>query len=256
MSSASQRIHLQPAYVLHHRPYRDTSRIVELFTRDYGRLTVFARGARSVKRGVALTSLLQPFHRVLVSYAGRGEAGHLSGAEFDGGYLAMPSARALSGFYLNELLLRLFERHDAHADVFHLYDATIAGLKAPDQNEHRLLRLFEKRLLEMLGYGLSLDSEASIGAPVEQDAVYRYLPERGVTRIAGVDEGELIFSGAALLSLSREALDDPSHRVDARRLLRAALDRCLAGRELNSRLVLREIRAGTTVTRKRIADSG
>jgi DNA repair protein RecO (recombination protein O) len=236
------RVQLQPAYVLHHRPYRDTSRILELFTRDFGRISVFARGVRGGKKAAAsLASMLQPFHRVLVSFSGRGEAGQLTGAEFDGGFVELPGARTLSGFYLNELLMRLFERHDAHADVFELYDHTLTQLKNASADENRLLRIFEKRLLELIGYGLLLDRESQSGDAVRPDAMYRYVPERGVTRIEGVAEGQLIFSGATLLALSTEILD-PSQRSDARRLLRAALDQYLAGRELRSREVLAALR--------------
>jgi len=242
-ASATHRVQLQPAYVLHHRPYRDTSRILELFTRDHGRLTVFARGARGGKRAASsLASVLQPFHRMLVSYSARGDAGQLATAEFDGGYCELPAARSLSGFYLNELLLRLFERHDAHADVFELYDATLRQLKSLANDESALLRVFEKRLLEMIGYGLSLDREAHTGEAVESDRMYRYVPERGVTRIDGVAEGQLIFNGASLLALNAETLAAPITRSDARRLLRAALDQYLSGRELRSRTVLGELR--------------
>jgi len=242
-SIAAHRVQLQPAYVLHHYPYRDTSRILELFTRDYGRVSVFARGVRGGKRSAGtFTSVLQPFHRVLISYSGRGEAGQLTHGEFDGAFNALPAARALSGFYLNELLLRLFERHDSHPDVFDLYDATIAGLKADAPDEATLLRIFEKRLLQMLGYGLSLDREAQSGAAVRPDQVYRYVPERGAVRVEGVAEGQLIFIGASLLALHAENFDTVAVRADARRLLRTALDRYLSGRELRSREVLGALR--------------
>jgi DNA repair protein RecO (recombination protein O) len=205
---------------------------------------VFARGARGGKRAASsLTSVLQPFHRVLVSYSGRGEAGQLNSAEFDGAYCELPAARSLSGFYLNELLIRLFERHDAHADVFDLYDATLSQLKMTAFDEGATLRIFEKRLLTLSGYGLLLDQEAHTGEAVESNRIYRYVPEQGVTRIDGVAEGELIFSGASLLALSTEALVEPAARADARRLLRAALDQYLSGRELRSRTVLGALRS-------------
>jgi DNA repair protein RecO (recombination protein O) len=243
-ASANHRVQLQPAYVLHHRPYRDTSRILELFTRDHGRLTVFARGARGGKRAASsLTSVLQPFHRVLVSYSGRGEAGQLAGAEFDGAYCELPAARSLSGFYLNELLMRLFERHDAHADVFDLYDVTLNHLKVTSNDEGATLRIFEKRLLTLSGYGLLLDHEAETGEVVQANCMYRYVPERGITQIDGVAEGPLLFSGASLLALSRETLIEPATRADARRLLRAALDQYLSGRELRSRTVSSALRS-------------
>ncbi|MBC7984076.1 MAG: DNA repair protein RecO [Candidatus Obscuribacterales bacterium] len=242
VSSATRRIQLQPAYLLHHRPYRDTSRILELFTRDYGRITVFARGARGGKRASSvLNSVLQPFHRILVSWSGRGEAGQLTGAEFDGAYVELAPGRMLSGYYLNELLLRLFERHDAHLDMFALYDATLQHLKIPDCEEAATLRIFEKRLLEALGYGLSLASEVS-GAPIVAEQIYRYRIEEGATRIDGVADAPLSFVGRSLLALAAEDLSAASVRADARRLLRAALDRYLDGRALHSREVLLGLR--------------
>jgi DNA repair protein RecO (recombination protein O) len=239
---ASRRVQLQPAFLLHHRPYRDTSRILELFTRDYGRVTVFARGARGGKKSAgALTSVLQPFHRMLISWSGRGEAGQLTAAEFDGEYCELPAARMLSGYYLNELLLRLFERHDAHSEVFELYDDTLKQLQSMQHDESTALRIFEKRLLQSLGYGLSLEHDV-FGNSIEAHCVYRYRVEEGASRIDGVADAPLSFQGASLLALAGDRLDTPEVRADARKLLRAALDRYLAGRELRSREVLGALR--------------
>jgi DNA repair protein RecO (recombination protein O) len=240
------RTHLQPAYVLHHRPYRDTSRILELFTRDHGRVTVFARGARGGRKAAgSLVSMLQPFNRLLVSWSGRGEAGQLTGAEFDGAVTVLPPDRLVSGFYLNELLLKLFARHDGHPEVFDLYAATIENLKrAP--NVLPPLRLFEKRLLDLLGYGLALDKDAMSGEPVDPLATYHYRLEQGPVRTHGVAEGVLMLSGATLVALAGEALEGPAECAEARRLLRAALDRVLDGRVLKSREVMMALRSEVT----------
>jgi DNA repair protein RecO (recombination protein O) len=244
-SAEPNRVHLQPSYVLHHRAYRDTSRILELFTRDYGRVSVFARGARGARKGrVSLISTLQPFNRLLVSWIGRGEAGRLTGAEFDGAPSPLAPDRLVSGFYLNELLLKLFARHDSHRDVFELYDRTIEALKrARDPLEP--LRLFEKRLLDALGYGLLLDREAS-GEPITPHHAFLYRLEQGPVRASGVAEGPLVFGGATLLALAREDLSDPTACAEARRLLRAALDRVLEGRELKTRQVMLALRRTKT----------
>lgn len=238
--SDARRIHLQPAYVLHHRPYRDTSRILELFTRDHGRVSVFARGARG--SGSALISILQPFNRLLVSWSGRGEAGQLTGAEFDGAMQPLPPDRLVHGFYLNELLLKLFARHDSHPDVFALYAHTLEQLK--HEEPVRPLRLFEKRLLEALGYGLALERDVHDDQPIEPGASYHYRLEQGPVRVHAVMENAVVYSGATLLSLAREELTDAAVCADARRLLRAALDRCLDGRELRSRQVMLALRKG------------
>lgn len=241
--SDARRIQLQPAYVLHHRPYRDTSRILELFTRDHGRVSVFARGARGgSKSGSSLLSILQPFNRLLVSWSGRGEAGQLTGAEFDGVMTPLPPDRLVHGFYLNELLLKLFARHDSHPDVFTLYAQTMDDLKREDAI--RPLRLFEKRLLEALGYGLALERDVHDGRQIDPEASYHYRLEQGPVRVEGVAESAVIYSGATLLSLGREELSDSAVCAAARRLLRAALDRCLDGRELRSRQVMLALRKG------------
>jgi DNA repair protein RecO (recombination protein O) len=242
--SDARRIQLQPAYVLHHRPYRDTSRILELFTRDHGRVSVFARGARgSGKSGSSsLIPVLQPFNRLLVSWSGRGEAGQLTGAEFDGAMQPLPPDRLVHGFYLNELLLKLFARHDSHPDVFAIYSQTLDQLKREDPV--RPLRLFEKRLLEALGYGLALERDVHEDVPIEPTASYHYRIEQGPVRVYAVMENTSVYSGATLLSLAREELSDAAVCADARRLLRAALDRCLDGRELRSRQVMLALRKG------------
>jgi DNA repair protein RecO (recombination protein O) len=236
------RCHLQPAYVLHHRPYRDTSQILELFTRDHGRVSVFARGSRGARRSSGPTvSTLQPFNRLLVSWTGQGEAGQLTAAEFDGGVFSMPADRLVSGFYLNELLLKLFAKHDSHPEVFALYSETIEALKRSADVLPRL-RIFEKRLLEFLGYGLALDREAISGQALDPSAAYHYRIEQGPTRTHDVAEGPLIFTGAALLAIAREDFADARACSDARKLLRIALDRVLDGRELKSRQVLMDLR--------------
>lgn len=235
------RCQLQPAYVLHHRPYRDTSQILELFTREHGRVTVFARGSRGARKsGGTLLSVLQPFNRLLLSWTARTEAGQLTGAEFDGAVALLPPDRLVSGFYLNELLLKLFAKHDAHPEVFDLYDETMTGLKHAS-DALAPLRTFEKRLLEFLGYGLALDRDAA-GAPLEPDVSYQYRLEQGAVRTSSVAEGMFIFSGATLLAISTDDYGDASVAADARRLLRAALDRVLDGRELKTRQVMMDLR--------------
>ena len=238
-NSSPQRVQLQPAFLLHHRPYRETSRILEFFTRERGRLTLFARGSRSAKG--QLNSVLQPFNKLLISWSGRGDAGNLTGAEFDGAAQRMPAQRSLSGLYMNELLIAVLHRHDPQVEVFDLYARTLDALRTVAE-EARALRIFEKRLLDSLGYGVSLEREALTGAAIEASCVYRYRVDQGFVAVDGVAEGSLLFSGASLLALAREELPDAASRADARRLMRAALDHCLEGRELRSREILLELR--------------
>jgi DNA repair protein RecO (recombination protein O) len=241
MTAAARRVHLEPAFLLHHYPWRDSSRILEFLTRVHGRVSVFAR---AVRRGSsALPAALQPFRETLVSWSARGEAGQLTGAERVGSVGLLAGDRLMSGFYANELLIRLLPRHDPHPALFDAYALLVARLHDAAADPARTLRLFEKRLLEELGWGLDLEHDAASGLPIEGGRAYRYRIDRGAEAIDGVAEGPLVFPGASLLSLAREELADRVSIADARRLLRAALDQCLDGRELRTREVLRAMRA-------------
>jgi DNA repair protein RecO (recombination protein O) len=229
---AAQRVWLTPAYLLHQYAYRDTSRIAELFTREHGRLSLFARGVRAPKS--ALRGSLRPFQRLLISWTGRSEAGQLTAAEIDGAFTQLPSRRLMSGFYLNELLLKLTERWDAHPELFELYAETLAGLAGADREEPHLRR-FEKRLLEELGYGTDF-SVTDSGAPVSAELYYRVRAHRAVTR-CGADSSDAV-SGASLIELSAESFENAATLRDAKKILRASIEACLDGRPLSSREIL------------------
>src|SRR5579871_4731835 len=171
MMRNARRIQLTPGYILHHHPYRDTSRILEVITRDHGRITVFARGVRGPK--AKLASILQPFQLLLVSWSGRGEAAQLTGAESAEVGPPMPPASLMGSFYLNELLMKLTTRHDPLPTLFDDYHATIDGLRRGLLLEPAL-RIFEKRLLEALGYGVDLAAEAHTGKAIEADEYYHF----------------------------------------------------------------------------------
>jgi DNA repair protein RecO (recombination protein O) len=240
VSGAAQRVQLEPAFLLHHYPWRDSSRILELLTRGHGRVSVFARAAR--RGGSALPAALQPFAELLVSWTARGEAGQLTAAERVRNTARIEGDRLMSAFYANELLVKLLPRHDPHPALFDAYAALLARLQDPAERAARALRLFEKRLLEELGWGLSLESEVA-GLPLDESRCYRYRIDGGPERVDGVAEGSLVFSGASLLSLAREDLGDDRSLADARRLLKAALDQCLDGRPLRTREVMIAMRA-------------
>ena len=241
MSAAARRVQLEPAYLLHHYAWRDSSRILEFMTRSQGRVSVFARAAR--RGGSTLPATLQPFGELLVSWTSRGDAGQLTGAERVRAPAALAGDRLMSAFYANELLIKLLPRHDPHPALFDAYATLLDRLHDGDGQQARALRLFEKRLLDELGWGLSLESDAGSGSPLEPLRSYRYRIDGGPEVIDGVAEGTLVFSGASLLSLAREELGDERSLADARRLLRAALDQCLDGRPLRTREVLIAMRA-------------
>jgi len=236
MTRNVRRIHLAPAYILHHRPYRDTSRILEVITRDHGRLSLFARGVRGPK--AKLASVLQPFQLLLLSWSGRGEAAQLTGAESADHHPPMPAACLMASFYLNELLMKLTTRHDPLPVLFDDYQATVEGLRQGVLLEPSL-RIFEKRLLDTLGYGLDLATQAQTGKPVEPDEYNHFRPAQGLFPTVAEAAGAL--SGRSLISLASEQLRSGRDLEDARRLLQAALAQCLEGRELSTRVVARSV---------------
>ena len=240
MSRSARRVALTPGYLLHHRPWRDTSRILEVFTREHGRLTLFARAVRGPN--AKLAAVLQSFQLLLLSFSGRGEAPQLTGAERAAPAAPLPQACLLAGFYLNELLLRLTTRHDPLPELFDHYHGTIEQLRSGAPLEP-CLRVFEKRLLEVLGYGLDLATEARSGLPLEPDAHYDFRPGVGLVPARGSARA---LCGHSLLSLARESLQGERELEDARRILRAALGACLEGRPLATRLVARAMKRGAS----------
>jgi DNA repair protein RecO (recombination protein O) len=238
--SSARRVTLEPAFLLHHYAWRDSSRILELLTRSHGRVSVVSRASR--RSAAAAGGVLQPFGELLASWGGRGEMGYLNGAERVRPPAALAGERLMSGFYANELLLRLLQRNDPHPGVYDAYATLVARLHDAAEDVARALRLFELRLLGELGWGLELERDAASGAALEASRSYRYRLEGGAEPVDGVAEGTLIFCGASLLSLAHGRLDDARSLADARRLLRAALDRLLEGRPLRTREVLLEMR--------------
>jgi DNA repair protein RecO (recombination protein O) len=236
MTAHARRAQLAPGYILHSYPYRDTSRILEVLTRDAGRMSLFARGVRGPK--AKLAAEMQPFRLLLLSWSGKGEAPHLTTAEGTPEHVDLPPACLMAGFYLNELLLKLTHRHDPVPTVFDIYHGTLVALKQGAPLEASL-RIFEKRLLDTLGYGVALDVEARSGGSIDADAYYHFNPAHGVFAVPPDTPGALL--GASLISLAQEELRDARVLEDARRLLQAALAQCLEGRELNTRTVARAI---------------
>jgi DNA repair protein RecO (recombination protein O) len=162
-----QRVEHTPAYLLHQRPWGDSGRIFEFFSRETGRLSVFARGVRGAQ--AKLAGVLQPFVPLLVSWAGRGEAPRLTGAEVDislAGRGPIPQPRLMSAWYLSELTMSLTVRHDPQPELYDHYHTALDDLRSAPSLE-RTLRLFEIRLLEVLGYGIGELPDAGLEDPAE-----------------------------------------------------------------------------------------
>jgi DNA repair protein RecO (recombination protein O) len=230
------RVELQPSFVLHQRPYRETSLIVEAFGRDTGRVGILAKGARRPKS--AERGMLQPFRPLLLTWSGRGELGLLMGAEPDGYASTLGGASLFSALYMNELLMRLMHRHDPHPELFESYGLALAAL-ADGQTIEAVLRIFEKRLLEAVGYGLILDREIDTGEPVDGDGDYTYQADRGPVRGGSRHAAGVRVSGTTLLCLEREHLDDRKALDEAKRLMRTVLGQYLGDKPLASRSLFR-----------------
>lgn len=234
--AGARRIQLTPGYILHHRPYRDTSRILEVVTREHGRLSLFARGVRGPK--AKLASTLQPFQMLLLSWSGRGEAAQLTGAEHAQPAPPLPTPCLMAAFYLNELLMKLTTRHDPLPLLFDTYHETLERLRHGEPLEP-WLRIFEKRLLEAVGYGLDLSAEAQTGKLIEPGAYYHFRPEQGL--VATVADAAGALAGDSLVGLANEHLSGARELEDSKRLLQAALAQCLEGRPLATRMVARAV---------------
>jgi DNA repair protein RecO (recombination protein O) len=229
----------EPAFVLHSYPYKESSLIVEAFTRHRGRVGLLARGARRPRS--AIRGTLLAFHPLRLSWSAAAELGTLTAAEWAGGQPALSGIALMCGFYVNELLLRLLPREDAHETLFDAYVEAVARLGAGDEPS-ALLRAFELRMLRELGYAPPLDRDAGSGTPVQADARYAYLPERGPLALTGAGtEEDFTVSGQTLLDMSREDFTRPETRDEARRLMRRLIAARLAGQTLHTSHMLREL---------------
>lgn len=229
------RISAQPAWVLHLRPWRETSALVDLFTHEHGRIGAIARGLRG-PRQQPLRAALQAFTPLRISFHQAGELATLGAVEASGTAVALAGDAVMAGLYLNELLLRLTARGDPSAALFVRYSTALAELT--QGGLAWTLRRFERDLLAELGYAVNFECDA-LGAALDPQVGYRVDPEHGAVRTASLREGDV--SGAALLALANEEEPDAASLRALRRLLRHHLTRLLDGRPLRSWDVLGEL---------------
>lgn len=225
----------EPAYVLHSKPFRDTSILLELITLNHGRVCLIAKGVRSGKS--RMQSILQPFRPLLVSWSGRGELPLLTKAEESGSGASLDRKNIINGLYINELLLRFLHRHDPHRDIFTLYGRTLPALSNQDEVQ-QALRLYEKQLLDELGYGLILEHDVETGYPVEQDEQYCYLVEEGPVRFSRDRKGCIPVHGKSLISFARGELQDKRVLTEVKHLMRSIIQFHLGDIPVYSREVL------------------
>ena len=210
--------------------------MLEVFSREYGRVGLVARGARSARsRSRNSLQILRP---LALSWSLRGDLGTLTGMESRGAVGVFPGRQVLCACYLNELLLRLMTRHDPHPEIFDAYEQAVMTLGV---NEEQALRIFEKRLLQSLGYGLLLEHEFDSGTPVRDDMFYEYHLEKGPLQCQQASPDGLFLHGSSLLALHRGELQEQQACREVKRLMRAALALYLGARPLRTREVLRQL---------------
>jgi DNA repair protein RecO (recombination protein O) len=228
----------QPAFVLHAYPFSETSLIVEVFSRDFGRVPLLARGARRPRS--AMRGLLQGFQPLELGWAGKGEVKTLMKAEWQGGQPLLTGKALFCGYYLNELLIHLLPREDAHERLFSIYTETLRRFAEVLQEAD--LRCFEKVLLQELGYGLMLEQDVS-GAPINAGENYFYEIERGPVPLPNRSAGSsmLTVSGKTLFDLAHDVFSDPRSLLEAKQLMRMLIAHYTGGKELSTRRIFMEL---------------
>jgi DNA repair protein RecO (recombination protein O) len=226
----------QPGFVLHSYPYQETSLIVEVFTREFGRVAMVAKGAK--RPHSPLRSVLMPFHALTLDWSGRAELKTLRSAEWRGAFRLLGGRALICGFYLNELLLKLLHRDDPHDTLFDAYEQTLQALLS-GAGHAVVLRCFEKRLLSELGYALILDRDADTQKPLLPHNRYQYVIDRGPVAAATRDNGSrLELLGQTLIDMRDDNYTSPVTQQQSKSLMRLLIGHYLGSQTLHSRQLL------------------
>ena len=238
MQAHKNRLEDEPAFVLHSYPFRETSLLVEVFSRQHGRVPLVARGARRPRS--AIRGLLMNFQPLSLSWFGKHEVRTLHSAEWQGGQPLLQGNALLCGFYLNELLLNLMVRDDPHEQLFDYYQQTLQRL-AQGEDMAATLRCFEKHLLQELGYALLLEHEAGCSAPIDAALSYRYVVERGAVRDTEKAKDGLLVAGKTLQDMARDDYADAQSARQGKQLMRMLLNHHLDGKTLHTRELIKDL---------------
>lgn len=241
----------EPAYVLHTRPWRETSMLVDVLSAHHGRLGLLARGVRGPKKQ-PMRAALQPMQLIRVDAVQRGELAQLRSAEALDAAPRLAGEAMLAGFYVNELVLRLVPREDPQPRLFDAYGLMRTRLGASESLAWTLRR-FERDLLDAMGSGFDLEHDGD-GDPIDPAARYRLDPEHGPRRLysdRGHDDRADSATGRALLALARDTAPETEDLAGLRRVLRVVLMHHLGGRGLKSWDLLGEL--GRAAKRERDA---
>jgi DNA repair protein RecO (recombination protein O) len=233
--ASDYRVTEQPAFVLHSYPYRETSLILDVFTRDHGRLALVAKGAK--RPHSALRGVLQTFQPLSIAWTGKSEMRTLTGAEWVGGMLPLSGDALLCGFYVNELLVKFCAREDPHPQLFHHYVVTLTRL-AYDEPPVQVLRSFERVLLRETGYAMALDRTVARKV-VTAEGRYVFDPERGVREAsADLPSHWPVVSGQTLLDMEKDDYHRAQTVAQSKTLMRFLLNTYLGGTPLATRQIL------------------
>ena len=234
----------QQAYILHQRPYRETSLLLDVLTQKYGRLSLVAKGVKRTKRSQA--GLMQLYQPLFISWSGRGDLLTLIATESAAVRHSLQGSASLCGLYLNELIIRLLALHDPAEMVYLAYRQALIQLADIGNNEI-VLRLFEKRLLSQLGYRLNLEYEVESGQAIEDELRYYYIPESGLYRWHSAVNSTSIL-GRSLRQLIEEDGFDHDGLLEIKQLMRHVLQYYLGEKPLKTRQLFAELQQ-YTVTR-------
>jgi DNA repair protein RecO (recombination protein O) len=226
-------VYLQPAFILQQRKFRETSLIIDVLTRDFGRVTILAKGVRKPKSKTA--GLLQPFIPLSLSYFGKTELKTLTTVEISKSFDQLQGLALYCGFYVNELITCFLHKYDPHPEVFELYEECLIRLFNASEIE-TALRIFEVDLMAAVGYGLQLDFDSHNNKEVQQLSKYHYNVEQGP-----VEAANGAYSGKTLLALNSRALSDSQILQEAKILMRTVISVYLHGKPLKSRAVINQI---------------
>lgn len=228
-------VYLEPAFVLHSRSYRESSLILDVLTKQLGKVSLLARGVKS-KKSAETSALLQPFNALLVSFAGNSGLRNLKNVELESPVRQLKGMALYCGFYINELLKHLLHNDDPCPEIYSDYSQFLLFLQNNSNDLEVSLRFFELKLLENLGYGLQLTHDFTRNTEVNSEKKYQFLPDQGP-----MESEQGFIKGSTLLALERKILDNKQSLMEAKKLMRLVFDFHLQGKKLNSRTLIKKI---------------
>jgi len=235
-------VDFSPAFILHQRVFRESSFLLDIFSRDHGRISLVAKGVRKQKRSQA--GLLQIYQPLLLSWQGRRDLQTLTAAETNGPAYLLRAESALCGLYINELMMKLLPLGESESNLYMDYQKALFGLQEALQNEITL-RLFEKQLLSHLGYGLVLDQDVETGEPIDEEKDYYYVADEGLYRWQSGQERNRI-SGRSLQHLVKEQDFDEKSLNEIKQLMRMVIHFYLGDKPLRSRELFSQLHDAST----------